>query len=266
MNFDFMKKLKLETIIAYRNKLSDFLLKIIKDNNVFVTILVLLYIGFYYNRAKFRIAEEEKKTIIADTTMNDEAIFLDTALYNKTLEQKKEYLLSNFDNDHIIGNINAPVKMIDYSSFSCKYCQQMRADINKIIQEYAISSDKLLYVFRPVVNKKTMALKILLNCVDDEKKVWEMVHEMFSIDWNKIEDEKFVLNNLIKKYNIATKRHNECLSGSTEYRKILYYQKENSQFFNLKRTPLLVINGVKYSGYKNYDELKKIIEENVKKN
>jgi hypothetical protein len=261
-----IKKIKLEKIANYCSWFMFFLVKKIKDNSVIVTVVAVLCVGFYYNKVKFKRAAQERDNIIADSTPSDEAFFFDTSLYNKTLEQKREFLLNNFDNDHTIGNPDAPVVFIDYSSFSCKFCQQMRVSIDKIIKEYAKNSDKILYVFRPTLNKKTIALKALLNCVENDEKRWALTKDMFNIDWYKVDDIRVVLDNLMRRHDFDATKHNECLSGSVEHKKIIYYQNENSLLFDLKRTPLIVINGKKYVGYKTYDELKKIVEEYVKKN
>jgi protein-disulfide isomerase len=261
-----IKKVKLEKIANYCNRFRIYLVRQIKKNSVLVTVFTLLCVGFFYNKAKVKRLVKERENIIADSTVEGSSIFFDTSLYNKTIEQKRKILLNNFDNDHVIGNPDAPVTLIDYSSFSCKYCRQMRSSMNRIVEEYAKNSDKLLYVFRPVLNKKTIALKVFLNCVDDEEKRWLLVGDMFEVDWYKIQDVKMVLSNLVKRRNFDMDMHNECLSGAAEHKKIIYYQNENSLLFDLKRTPFIVVNGKKYTGYKTYDELKEIIEENVKKN
>jgi protein-disulfide isomerase len=254
-----MKENFLESI----KKARDYLTAKVKSNRVLIVVVVLLSVGFVSgkNRVK-RIADERN---IGDAVPK-ESIFVDMTLYSKNLREKREYLLDNFDNDFVIGDKNAPLTIVDFSSFSCSFCRQMRRDINKIVDEYAVKSKRLRYVLRPVVNSKTIALKILLSCVEDGDKQWELIDSIFGIDWMKIDSMKTTIEGLMAKHNIDAKKVRDCLNNDEMYQKIVYYQRENSQIFKIERTPLLVVNGRTYSGYKNYDELKKIIDENVHKN
>jgi protein-disulfide isomerase len=250
-------------IFEYIKKAKEYLIIQAKKNSVFITILVLLSVGFTYSKHKVTKMIEEKE--IRETT-TEGAVFVDTALYDKTFKEKKEYLLNNFDNDFVIGDEKAPLTLVDFSSFSCMFCRKMRDDMDKIIDEYAVKSKRLRYVLRPVVNSKTIPLKILLNCINDDEKRWKLINNMFSINWDGAPSVKTVVDGLIFRHRIDMEEIRKCLTSDDEYKKIVYYQKENSLIFKIQRTPLLVINGKKYSGYRDYDELKKIIEENVQKN
>jgi protein-disulfide isomerase len=254
-----MKEKFLESIKKTRN----YVVAKIKSNRVAIIVVILLSIGFISdkNRTK-RIADERN---VGDTVPK-ESIFIDMTLYSKNLKEKREYLLDNFDNDFVIGDKKAPLTIVDFSSFSCSFCRQMRRDINKIVDEYAVKSKRLRYVLRPVVNSKTIALKILLGCVEDSDKRWKLIDSIFSIDWMKINSVKTAVDGLMTKHNIDAEKIRDCLNDDEKYQKIVYYQRENSQIFKIEKTPLLVVNGRTYSGYKNYDELKKIIDENVHKN
>jgi predicted DsbA family dithiol-disulfide isomerase len=250
-------------IFEYIEKIKGYLITQARKNSVFITILVLLSVGFMYSRHRVAKMIEEKE--IEETALEG-TVFVDTALYNKTIKEKKEYLLNNFDNDFVIGDEKAPLTLVDFSSFSCMFCRKMRDDMDKIIDEYAVKSKQLRYVLRPVVNSKTIPLKILLNCVDDDEKRWKLINNMFSVNWDGAPSVKTVVDGLVFKHKIDMKEIRKCLTSDDEYRKIVYYQKENSLIFKIQKTPLLVINGKKYFGYRDYDGLKKIIEENVQKN
>jgi len=41
------------------------------------------------------------------------------------------------DKDHILGDPNAPIKIIEYSSFDCGYCKKHHATMNSIVEKYS---------------------------------------------------------------------------------------------------------------------------------
>jgi hypothetical protein len=246
--------------------IKEYVINKIRNNQVVVLVILLLGIGFIYNNYS------EKRTIAKsgvtkyDPSSNKDSIFIDTSLYNKTVKEKREYLLKNFNNDFVIGDEKAMATIIDFSSFSCKFCQEMRDGMNRIIKEYATEKKQLRYVFRPVVNKKTIALKILLNCISDKDKQWKIINYVFAVNWEKIPSMKIATETLTKKYEIDINKISSCLNDDLERNRIIYYHRENDLVFNLQRTPFFVINGRTYRGFKTYEELKSIVEGYVGKN
>lgn len=49
--------------------------------------------------------------------------------------------------DHIKGDINAPVKIIEYSDFECPFCKQFHATMNQIVDQFA-DSGQVAWVYR----------------------------------------------------------------------------------------------------------------------
>ncbi len=49
--------------------------------------------------------------------------------------------------DHILGNPNAPIKIVEYADFSCSYCAQYQQTLHRIINDYGPTGD-VAWVFR----------------------------------------------------------------------------------------------------------------------
>jgi protein-disulfide isomerase len=70
--------------------------------------------------------------------------------------------------DHIRGNINAPVKIVEYSDFECPFCKQQHETLEGLVAK--VGEDKVAWVFRqfpleqlhPV---KAMAAAMASECV-----------------------------------------------------------------------------------------------------
>jgi protein-disulfide isomerase len=51
------------------------------------------------------------------------------------------------ENDHIFGNPNAPVLIVEYSDFDCPFCKNFHETMNKIMAEYG-ADGKVAWVYR----------------------------------------------------------------------------------------------------------------------
>lgn len=62
--------------------------------------------------------------------------------------------------DHILGNPNAPVKIIEYSDFECPHCKTYAATLKSLIEEYGPSGN-VAWVYRhfPIVELHSKAAK-----------------------------------------------------------------------------------------------------------
>lgn len=49
--------------------------------------------------------------------------------------------------DHVKGNPNAKIKIVEYSDFECPFCQRFHATMNKVMDEYGASGD-VAWVYR----------------------------------------------------------------------------------------------------------------------
>ena len=49
------------------------------------------------------------------------------------------------DQDHILGNLNAPVKLIEYSDLQCPFCGRFHPTMQRVVKEYG---DQVAWVYR----------------------------------------------------------------------------------------------------------------------
>ncbi|MEI8337693.1 MAG: DsbA family protein [bacterium] len=48
--------------------------------------------------------------------------------------------------DHIIGDINAPIKIVEYSDLQCPYCSEFHTTMKQVMKDY---SGKVAWIYRP---------------------------------------------------------------------------------------------------------------------
>ena len=228
-----------------------------KKTKAVVILFLLLCLGFLYN-TKHKTSAKTSETVPVSEE-NPLTIFVKPGLFGKTPEEKREYLLNNFEMDNVVGNLDAKITVIEYSSFTCKYCKSLRKEINKLVGDYALKEQKIRYILRPLYNTKTIPLGAFIQCARTEDKE-KIADYFFSKDIDNIDNmEKFLLE-AGNKFNMNEDYVKDCIYDEDMYKKLIYMQQETNTAFNIEGTPVLFINGKEYAGYRTVEKLKTIID------
>ena len=86
------------------------------------------------------------------------------------------------DDDHILGNKNAPVMLIEYSDISCGFCRNFHPVLHQIVEDY---DGQVAWVYRhfAVLNDYSSQAAQASECVADiegNDAFWEYVDALFS--------------------------------------------------------------------------------------
>lgn len=84
------------------------------------------------------------------------------------------------DDDHIRGNKNAEITLLEYSDFECPFCSRFHPTMIQVLNEY---KDKVRWVYRhfPLTSIHPNAQKAAeaSECASEQGKFWEMADKMF---------------------------------------------------------------------------------------
>lgn len=80
----------------------------------------------------------------ADSYENVKKIVDEVSSGKVTLKYEGEVVVSE-EGDHIMGNENAPIKIIEYSDYECPYCKMFHPTLEKIVTE---SNGNVSWVYR----------------------------------------------------------------------------------------------------------------------
>jgi protein-disulfide isomerase len=161
------------------------------------------------------------------------------------------------DSDHIRGNKDAKVVMIEYSDIQCPFCQKHHATMKKIIDEFG---DQVAWVYRhlplsqlhPLANKAALASE----CASEQGKFWEYIDKLFE-NQNTISDDYF--GQLASELSLNTSQFNGCLSTS-KYQSKVTAQMNDANQAGARGTPATFVNGELIPGAVPYEQFKGFIE------
>jgi len=96
------------------------------------------------------------------------------------------------DNDPIIGNLDAPITIIEFSDFQCPFCARFHTQTLPLILEEYIEQGKVKLVFRdfPIqsIHPNALPASIAAECANEQGKFKEMHDILFEKQnqWNRL--------------------------------------------------------------------------------
>lgn len=127
--------------------------------------------------------------------------------------------------EHILGNPNATIKIIDYSDTECPFCKQFHQTLKDIYTAYA-TSGKVAWVYRdfPIdIHTKARNEAEALECASDlggNTAFWKYLDEIFSITPSDDGLDPKQLPIIAKEVGLDVTQFNSCLSSGKESAKV----------------------------------------------
>ena len=166
---------------------------------------------------------------------------------------------TTFTGEHILGAENGSVKVVMYSDFLCPYCKSADAVMKKILEDYP--NDVSLVYKHMVVHDAAMPLAIASECAGDQEKFWDMHDKIFE---NQKRVEYMSMADLAESLGVDKEKFSLCIRSGVMRSRVATDMKEAASV-GVKATPSFTINGKFLEGILPYDQMKKLIEQNIRK-
>lgn len=162
-------------------------------------------------------------------------------------------------NDHVRGDFNAPITLVEFSDFECPFCARHFPTLNKILDDYN-GKVRLVYKhfpleFHPNAQKAAEASE----CADEQGKFWEYHDKLFE-NYQKYSSDNF--KQWAKDLGLNIGKFNDCLDSGKFSQKIKDDYQEGLQK-GVNGTPATFVNGQLVSGALPYDSFKQIIDNSL---
>lgn len=173
-------------------------------------------------------------------------------------------------NDHIRGNPDAPVKIVEYSDTECPFCKSFHSTMKQIMDEYG-KPGKVAWVYRhfpltqihPKATKEAEALECA-NELGGNDKFWEYTDRIFEItpSNNNLNPEELL--KIAQYLGLDTSKFKTCLD-SGKYAQHVKQDAQNAAATGGGGTPWSIVvakNEKKYplAGAQSYNSVKQLIE------
>tara|TARA_Y100001970_G_C14258549_1_gene877556 strand:+ start:8720 stop:9343 length:624 start_codon:yes stop_codon:yes gene_type:complete len=172
------------------------------------------------------------------------------------------------ENDFYIGDLSAPITIIEYASMSCGHCANFHIDTLPIIIDEYVNKGLIKIAFRDFpFNHPALMGSMLISCLSNDIRL-QYSHALykFQSNWVNSDSEKSK-NELFKIMQIGgmnKKQFDKCLNDKDIENKILIGIQDAQSEFNINSTPSFIINGKLIEGNKSIeffrDYFEKIID------
>ena len=193
--------------------------------------------------------------------------FLFLILYfvsNFTYANNNSTVLNITEDDFIIGSIDAPITIIEYSSLSCSHCASFHNNTLNDLKTEFIDTGKINMVFRDYpFNYPALLGSMVLRCIPNDVR-YEYMNALFQLQpqWVTRENKKTTqeLFKIMQSGGMTKENFEKCIENVDLENKILKSVMDAQKEFKIQSTPSFLINGILIEGNKSIKEFRQIIE------
>lgn len=166
--------------------------------------------------------------------------------------------------DIVLGNSDAKVILIEYSSLTCPHCAYFHKDVYPELKKKYIDTNKITYVLREFIsNKQDLDGAILARCLEDKKDPLKLMNILYTQqdNWAFNKNYRELLENIGQLAGISKEKYATCLARSDWIQTLANNSRSvtfNKEFVG---TPAFVINGNVHKGIYDEATLSKAIDD-----
>lgn len=245
-------------IMFMNNTKKDFLL------GLFAGIAVISIIGFlimtvaYFQKSSVSVKEEVKGAEENNIVQKDNAPAQDD---QPAAPAGNSDAVKVNSNDHIRGDKNAAVTIIEFSDLQCPYCSRFHATMKQVMENYG---SKVKWVFKhfPLESTHPYARKAAeaTECAGEQGKFWEYTDMVYE-NQASLSDE--FLSELADQLKLNGDKFKICLSSGKYAGKVTADLKMGTDA-GVRGTPASFINGELVSGALPFENIKTKIDSLLK--
>lgn len=169
------------------------------------------------------------------------------------------------DDDAVMGDVNAPVSVVEFSDFECPFCKRFHDETLPLIKKNYIDTGKVKFVYRDLPipdHAKAYPSALASECVRDQggDEAYFKMHSLIFDDWYKVNDgTKAGFLALAKGLKLDEAKFSECFDGD-KFRAEIENDAQTASSVGIGGTPGFVINNTVVKGAQPYAVFEEAIE------
>jgi protein-disulfide isomerase len=165
--------------------------------------------------------------------------------------------------DPDLGNSDSEITIVEFADYECEACRDQKKELEKIRKEYP---DKIRFIWKdyPEANQDSSSFKAAraARCAGLRDKFWDYNDQLYKRSGGKLDRELFL--SIAGEIGIKKEEFEQCLNDKRVDGLIMDNIKE-ANALGIKGIPFTYINDQEVMGKIGYEELKRIIEIEMKK-
>ncbi len=166
----------------------------------------------------------------------------------------------------IIGDEKAPIKIIEYASFTCPHCATFHIEVLPKLKTNYINNGKVLLEYREVYFDGPGLWAGLLARCQGNKKYFAMINLIYKKqkDWARGNRDEIIegLLSIGRQSGLTDDKSRQCMENAELAKKLIENFKKNTKADGISSTPSFIINGELMQNM-SYEKLKEIIDKKL---
>ena len=141
------------------------------------------------------------------------------------------------------GNVNAPVQMYEFSSFTCSHCAHFHLNAMPNLQKYIDSGDLVVYFKDIFMDKRAASATLLTRCIADNNAYWKFVKMLFETQnqWAFSMDYEKNLLNYASMQGLDRETAKACMEDKTLLKALVAKRDGYASTFSIMGTPTIIL-------------------------
>jgi protein-disulfide isomerase len=164
--------------------------------------------------------------------------------------------------DHVLGNAEAKVVVIEYLSPTCPHCAAFNNDVFPQFKTDYVDSGKVRFIPRPYIRNILDAVVFMLADAAGEARYHDVVNTFFRTQdqWVLSKDPDADMFKIAQQLGFTREAYDKALTNQTLFDGLQAMQKQAFDEFKVQGTPTFFINGKTFGGEQSIDDLKQAID------
>ena len=172
---------------------------------------------------------------------------------------------------YVIGSPTAPIEVIEFADFECPGCGQFSLLTEPDIRLKLVNTGQIRMRFMDFplpMHKNTWDASLAAACANEQGKFWEMHDQIFLNQdrWNgeATSRPRGPLGDIAQRVGLDMSKYGACMDAETHRAQIQANLAEGERR-QVNRTPTFIIGTQMIPGAPNFDQFKKIVEDETQK-
>jgi protein-disulfide isomerase len=241
---------------------------------IIITVITIVVAAFFAGSYTANLNSNQ----ISEKELNDTIAKLELKILQNQLPTKQPSLPLKIseDNDPVIGDIDAPITIIEFSDFQCPFCARFHVQTLPTIMDEYVNKGTVKIVFRdfPIqsIHPNALPASVAAECANEQGKFKEMHDILFEKqnEWNNQEMNKTMLlfNQYASEMQLEQEKFDSCLRNG-KYIEEIKKDLDDGRSYGVSGTPGFFIGNdqigfIELKGAQPFESFKKVIDVQLK--
>jgi len=162
-----------------------------------------------------------------------------------------------------LGNQNAKVTVIEYSSLTCPHCAAFHTGPWPAIKKEYIDTGKIKFIFRDFpLDRVALAASMIARCAPAER-YFGIISLMFETQdaWRGAANPQAALGSIGQLAGMSAETLQVCVQNRAVFEAVMKQRNDGDQKFKIESTPTILVNGQKIGGSLDIGRFREVVDQ-----